>query len=58
MLLNEVCFLPKPGDSRPADAALLRTLGQLWLSGVEVDWAGFYAQERRRPTWSNPCARS
>ncbi|HZF12188.1 MAG TPA: amino acid adenylation domain-containing protein, partial [Thermoanaerobaculia bacterium] len=40
--------LPKPGDGRPADAALLRTLGQLWLSGVEVDWAGFYAQERRR----------
>ncbi len=40
--------LPKPGDGRGADAALLRTLGQLWLVGVEVDWAGFHAQERRR----------
>ncbi|HEV3456784.1 MAG TPA: SDR family NAD(P)-dependent oxidoreductase, partial [Thermoanaerobaculia bacterium] len=29
-------------------AALLRALGQLWLAGAEVDWAGFYASERRR----------
>ncbi|MEM7581623.1 MAG: type I polyketide synthase, partial [Cyanobacteria bacterium P01_A01_bin.80] len=26
---------------------LLQTLGRLWLSGVEVDWSGFYTQERR-----------
>lgn len=26
---------------------LLNTLGQLWLSGVEIDWSGFYAAERR-----------
>ncbi|MES1243978.1 MAG: amino acid adenylation domain-containing protein, partial [Acidobacteriota bacterium] len=27
---------------------LLRALGQLWLSGVPVDWQGFHAHERRR----------
>lgn len=25
---------------------LLNTLGQLWLSGVDIDWAGFYQQEK------------
>jgi acyl transferase domain-containing protein len=28
-------------------AAMLTTLGQLWISGVSVDWNGFYANERR-----------
>lgn len=28
-------------------AFLLNTLGQLWLSGVQIDWSGFYANERR-----------
>jgi acyl transferase domain-containing protein/thioesterase domain-containing protein/acyl carrier protein len=27
---------------------LLETLGQLWLSGVRVDWSGFYTHEPRR----------
>jgi amino acid adenylation domain-containing protein len=27
---------------------ILRTLGQLWLAGVEVDWRRFHAHERRR----------
>ena len=27
---------------------VLTTLGQLWLSGVKIDWAGFYQGERRR----------
>lgn len=27
---------------------LLNTLGQLWLSGVQIDWAGFYAHEYRQ----------
>jgi phthiocerol/phenolphthiocerol synthesis type-I polyketide synthase E len=27
---------------------LLQTLGQLWLAGVPVDWAGFQAREQRR----------
>jgi acyl transferase domain-containing protein/acyl carrier protein len=26
---------------------LLNTLGQLWLSGVPIDWSGFYINERR-----------
>ncbi|NEQ79120.1 MAG: SDR family oxidoreductase [Moorea sp. SIO2I5] len=26
---------------------LLKTLGQLWLAGVEVDWSGFYTHEWR-----------
>ncbi|MCA9926054.1 MAG: hypothetical protein KC421_26965, partial [Anaerolineales bacterium] len=27
---------------------LLTTVGQLWLTGVAVDWPAFYAQESRR----------
>ncbi|HET8841163.1 MAG TPA: type I polyketide synthase, partial [Ktedonobacteraceae bacterium] len=30
-----------------AESALLTALGQLWLSGVTIDWSGFYAGERR-----------
>ncbi|MCC5601600.1 type I polyketide synthase [Nostoc favosum] len=26
---------------------LLQTLGRLWLSGVEIDWSGFYTYEQR-----------
>jgi acyl transferase domain-containing protein/acyl carrier protein len=26
---------------------VLKTLGRLWLAGVEVDWTGFYRDERR-----------
>ncbi|MBC8155098.1 MAG: aminotransferase class III-fold pyridoxal phosphate-dependent enzyme, partial [Bacteroidetes bacterium] len=28
--------------------ALLKTLGQLWLSGLEPDWNAFYGHQRRR----------
>jgi acyl transferase domain-containing protein/acyl carrier protein len=28
-------------------AWLLQTLGRLWLSGVEIDWSGFYIHEQR-----------
>ncbi|MCC5622905.1 type I polyketide synthase [Nostoc sp. CHAB 5715] len=31
---SDVCFL-------------LQTLGRLWLFGVEIDWSGFYAHEKR-----------
>lgn len=34
-------------DQQPDVAFLLNTLGQLWLSGVQIDWSGFYAHERR-----------
>jgi acyl transferase domain-containing protein len=37
---------PRGGQSDEED--LLRALGQLWLAGVEVDWNGFYARERRQ----------
>jgi acyl transferase domain-containing protein len=33
---------------RQSDVAfLLNTLGQLWLAGVQINWQGFYADERR-----------
>ena len=34
-------------ERQPDLAFLLKTLGQLWLSGVQIDWSGFYAVERR-----------
>jgi len=40
--------LRHPLDTTPDLAFLLQTLGQLWLSGVQVDWDGFCAGEKRR----------
>ncbi len=37
---------PKEGGSERA--ALLTTLGRLWLAGAAVDWKGFSVHERRR----------
>ncbi len=37
-----------PQQQEPDQAMLLATLGKLWLAGVRVDWAGFYADEPRR----------
>jgi thioester reductase-like protein len=34
-------------DPRPDSAFLLDTLGKLWIAGVEIDWNGFVAGERR-----------
>jgi acyl transferase domain-containing protein/acyl carrier protein len=34
-------------DRQPDLPFLLNTLGQLWLSGVPIDWFGFYAREYR-----------
>jgi phthiocerol/phenolphthiocerol synthesis type-I polyketide synthase E len=39
--------LGPPNDTRSDLAALLKALGLLWLSGVEVDWLAFNAKERR-----------
>jgi acyl transferase domain-containing protein len=37
------------GQERGSEGtSILHTLGQLWLAGVEIDWAGFSARERRR----------
>jgi acyl transferase domain-containing protein/acyl carrier protein len=45
-----------PQDIEDDQAFLLRSLGQLWLAGVAVDWQGFYRQEHRLrvplPTYS------
>jgi acyl transferase domain-containing protein len=40
--------LPHPSDTTSDAAHLLGTLGHLWASGIEVDWAAFYAGEKRR----------
>ncbi len=37
-----------PHDQHSDVEYLLNTLGQLWLAGIQVDWSGFYAHERRR----------
>ncbi|HSS78378.1 MAG TPA: amino acid adenylation domain-containing protein, partial [Thermoanaerobaculia bacterium] len=37
---------PKQPDSDPA--VLLQAVARFWLAGGEVDWAGFWAGERRR----------
>ncbi|MCP4661347.1 MAG: SDR family NAD(P)-dependent oxidoreductase, partial [bacterium] len=40
--------LPGAWERRDDAVFALETLGRLWLAGVEVDWSGFYARERRR----------
>jgi acyl transferase domain-containing protein/acyl carrier protein len=37
-----------PRESAQDVPFLLRTLGQLWLAGVEIDWPSFHALEPRR----------
>ncbi|MBE7384660.1 MAG: SDR family NAD(P)-dependent oxidoreductase [Leptolyngbya sp. SIO1E4] len=39
--------LRHPQEKQSDVAFLLNTLGQLWLTGVRVDWSGFYAHEQR-----------
>jgi len=39
--------LRHPQEKHSDVGFLLNTLGKLWLSGVNVDWSGFYAHERR-----------
>jgi acyl transferase domain-containing protein len=40
--------LPHKDDPRGAMATLQRCVGQLWLAGVEPDWAAYYQHESRR----------
>ncbi len=42
-----LCSLRHPQEKQSDVAFLLHTLGKLWLYGVQVDWAGFYAREYR-----------
>ncbi|HET8891687.1 MAG TPA: beta-ketoacyl synthase N-terminal-like domain-containing protein [Candidatus Angelobacter sp.] len=39
--------LPHASDAQPDRAFILNTLGNLWLAGIEPDWAGVYRDERR-----------
>jgi len=36
------------GQEQADQEFLLNTLGHLWLAGVPIDWAGFFAREHRR----------
>ncbi|MGB7443480.1 MAG: SDR family oxidoreductase [Coleofasciculaceae cyanobacterium] len=38
--------LPHPKDQQSDRVTVLHTLGRLWLAGVEIDWSGFYSQEK------------
>lgn len=40
--------LPAAYDQQSDLALMLHSLGQLWLTGVTVNWSGFYAQEQRK----------
>ncbi len=42
-----LCSIRHPHDQQSDVAFLLNTLGRLWLTGVQVDWSGFYASQRR-----------
>jgi NAD(P)-dependent dehydrogenase (short-subunit alcohol dehydrogenase family) len=37
-----------PRESRPDEQVLAGAVGQLWMSGVDVDWAALHASEHRR----------
>ena len=37
-----------PKDEQSDVAFLLNSLGRLWLAGVQVNWYGFYAEEKRQ----------
>ncbi|WP_460200413.1 type I polyketide synthase [Scytonema sp. NUACC21] len=39
--------LPHVKEKQSDVAWLLQTLGRLWLSGVQIDWSGFYRHEHR-----------
>jgi acyl transferase domain-containing protein len=40
--------LAQPGPQPPDDASMLKTLGQLWLEGVQVNWPALHSGETRR----------
>lgn len=42
-----LCSLRHPQEKQSDVAFLLNTLGTLWLYGVQVDWSGYYTNERR-----------
>ncbi len=40
--------MKRPKDAHQDEEQLAKTLGQLWVSGVSVDWKAYHADERRR----------
>ncbi|WP_298917442.1 type I polyketide synthase [uncultured Nostoc sp.] len=51
-----ISSLAHPQEKQSDVVFLLNNLGRLWLSGVSINWSGFYANERRQriplPTYS------
>jgi acyl transferase domain-containing protein len=45
--INSITTLEK-GDTEQSCQSAMKALGQLWLQGVEIDWAAFYKNEVRR----------
>jgi amino acid adenylation domain-containing protein len=43
-----IAAMRQPKDTSSDLAALLGALGRLWVSGVRIDWQGFYAGQGRR----------
>ena len=43
-----ITSLPHASESRDDQQAVVAALGELWLSGVSIDWQKFHAGERRR----------
>ncbi|MGB3534210.1 MAG: SDR family NAD(P)-dependent oxidoreductase [Microcoleaceae cyanobacterium] len=46
--VNTLTSLRHPQDKQSDMAHILETLGQLWISGIEINWSGFYANEKRQ----------
>ncbi|MFK5969645.1 MAG: beta-ketoacyl synthase N-terminal-like domain-containing protein [Candidatus Marithrix sp.] len=40
--------LRQPNDEISDSSFLIKTLGQLWLNGIKIDWTNFYAKEQRQ----------
>lgn len=41
-----LCSIRHPHDQQSDVAFLLNTLGHLWLCGIQVDWSGFYVNQK------------
>ena len=48
--ISKQAVIPSLGDTADDDAewtAILGAMGQLWISGAQIDWENFYARENR-----------
>ena len=46
--LVTIASLPHPRAGEPDVEFVTKSLGQLWLAGVDIDWAAYHAAEQRR----------